>query len=328
MRLHIQHGQAMSEMVVASAFVVVPLFLIVPIIGKYIDIQQATVSAARYVAWERTVHLPTAQREDYQSTGFDQEGVGNPHITNRQLQQQVYSRVFVEANTKLDQTDAARGRALWTYHDGRSMVNQTAEIKSDCPNVSKASCEIYSRLFVDTVVKGTGKVLSIATSAISWVTGSGDVFDVININGRNTAEISLKTTPPPTIGDLNSQHKRLIDINGLNFRAQAQVYSMSWSAGGQKHLLKQVQSLVPTKAINDLLNKTKIPLIGTLQDVASTVLLSPEIAKSNLKFGHIDLDVLPLDRYLKPNSKGRNPELQYTEQQVKKSCHKYGYCYE
>lgn len=34
---HKQRGQSMTEMLVACAFVVVPLFLIVPTVGKYID---------------------------------------------------------------------------------------------------------------------------------------------------------------------------------------------------------------------------------------------------------------------------------------------------
>lgn len=50
-----QRGQAMVELVIVAAFVLVPLFLAIPIIGKYIDVRTAAVEASRYAAWERTV---------------------------------------------------------------------------------------------------------------------------------------------------------------------------------------------------------------------------------------------------------------------------------
>jgi hypothetical protein len=46
-----QHGQAMTEFVVL-ALVLVPLLLILPLIGKYVDMMQAAEAASRYVAFE------------------------------------------------------------------------------------------------------------------------------------------------------------------------------------------------------------------------------------------------------------------------------------
>ena len=55
-KLHpMQNGQAMTEMVIASSFVLVPLFLLIPLLGKYIDLNQSTIQATRYEAWEYTV---------------------------------------------------------------------------------------------------------------------------------------------------------------------------------------------------------------------------------------------------------------------------------
>ena len=51
-----QQGQALSEFVVASAFVLVPLFLIVPALGKYADMKYSAIQAARYQAWEYTAN--------------------------------------------------------------------------------------------------------------------------------------------------------------------------------------------------------------------------------------------------------------------------------
>lgn len=49
-----QRGQSTIELIVWS-FVLVPLLLIVPLIGKYMDIAQTTAEASRYTAFEGTV---------------------------------------------------------------------------------------------------------------------------------------------------------------------------------------------------------------------------------------------------------------------------------
>ena len=54
-----QHGQAMVEFVIAM-LVLLPIFFMIPILGKYLDIKMATISAARYEAWERTVAYPSS----------------------------------------------------------------------------------------------------------------------------------------------------------------------------------------------------------------------------------------------------------------------------
>lgn len=50
-----QVGQSTIEMIILS-LVLVPLFLIVPILGKYMDIAQTTSIASRYVAFEGATH--------------------------------------------------------------------------------------------------------------------------------------------------------------------------------------------------------------------------------------------------------------------------------
>jgi hypothetical protein len=54
MTFHRQRGQALTEFLCA-AVAVVPLFLLIPLIGKYQDISNSTQMAARYVAFEATV---------------------------------------------------------------------------------------------------------------------------------------------------------------------------------------------------------------------------------------------------------------------------------
>lgn len=49
-----QRGQALTEMAIVAA-VMVPLFLLVPMLGKYFHVQQTAQQAARSAAWQATV---------------------------------------------------------------------------------------------------------------------------------------------------------------------------------------------------------------------------------------------------------------------------------
>lgn len=48
------HGQALTETLV-SLLALVPLFIIVPYIGKYLDVKHKVADATRYSVWERTI---------------------------------------------------------------------------------------------------------------------------------------------------------------------------------------------------------------------------------------------------------------------------------
>ncbi len=45
----------MVEFVIAATLFLIPVFLIIPLLGKYADMKSAIIQAARYNAWERTV---------------------------------------------------------------------------------------------------------------------------------------------------------------------------------------------------------------------------------------------------------------------------------
>ena len=55
----------MTEFVISATYVLIPLFIAVPMLAKYIDIKQAAVQAARYEAWEYTVWYEDDAMEDH-----------------------------------------------------------------------------------------------------------------------------------------------------------------------------------------------------------------------------------------------------------------------
>ena len=67
MRRH-QRGQSIAEFVTLSA-VMVPLLLIVPLVGKYMDIAQTTAVASRYVAFEGAARHSSSTAGSWKSRG-------------------------------------------------------------------------------------------------------------------------------------------------------------------------------------------------------------------------------------------------------------------
>jgi hypothetical protein len=55
-----QGGQAMIETIVAC-IALIPLFFLIPLVGKYIDIKLATIAASRKLAFECTVNAAVCQ---------------------------------------------------------------------------------------------------------------------------------------------------------------------------------------------------------------------------------------------------------------------------
>jgi len=294
----LQRGQAMTEMLVASAFVLVPLFLIVPMLGKYIDMQHAAVSGARFVAWERTVKLASDDRDDFQPSDFNK--TGTPYIKAPNLIDSMKNKILSES----DQYNAVNkeGRELWKYHDGSQILAQI--------NVSGIDTNQTVHGPLSGVLGIFGDILGALTSVLTL---GNTTFDVINTNGMSNATVEMTANKAPIFNSLKTEpESELITASTISFKARAQVYTLSWSAGGTDHLKDKVTPLAPTAILSDHIEAATAALesllpfpLGnvTAQNIISVALLSPEIDDDELKFGHMDMSVLPRDKYLEDDRK-------------------------
>jgi len=69
-----QSGQAISEFLVTVAFAFLPLFVLVPTLGKVMDLQFQNQVAGRYAVWERTVwfdNLSGDNRDDFVISNYE-----------------------------------------------------------------------------------------------------------------------------------------------------------------------------------------------------------------------------------------------------------------
>jgi hypothetical protein len=302
--LKCQRGQAMTEFVIGAAFVLVPLFLFTSIAGKYADMKYAGVQAARYEAWEYTAnYLNTGDV----ASGFNAISNSNLPVKSitrvqRESQRRFFSDTTIALNSRTDRGGylASDENPLWAYHDGTRMYDplvaaplSSARADNNTPdptNIITTTIDIF-----DTVFSAFGSIIS--------ALGGNVTFDVMNSEGYATSTVSIPIVRPPTYGytiDQGSTNTNALQINQtrfinaarqITFEAKAAVLTDSWSSGGTDQTLSQAGGLVPTNLLDVLLNPGGFPL----QDIASTLLLSPELSRSNLRFGHM-VDLIPAEK--------------------------------
>ena len=111
-----QRGQSTVEFVVLS-LVFVPLLLIVPLVGKYMDIAQTTAVASRYVAFEG------AARHSSSADGWKSDA---------ELAQEVRRRFFSNSDASIKTGDTAgdfktHRNTLWFDHRGTPLLPEFAK---------------------------------------------------------------------------------------------------------------------------------------------------------------------------------------------------------
>lgn len=138
----LQTGQSTVEFIVVS-LVLVPLFLIVPLLGKYLDIAQTTQIASRYVAFEGAVHHSSS------TSGWKTDAELATEVRRR-----FYSRndLSVKTNDVVSEIDSDRN-PLWTDHRGDALVSDFNHVSVNTTTSS-----------MDTLFKGVAKIDDLSSS--------------------------------------------------------------------------------------------------------------------------------------------------------------------
>ncbi len=277
-----QHGQSMTEFVVAAAFVMVPLFLIVPTAGKYIDMKLATVQAARYSSWEYTANYVDLRD---QPGGFEALPKSRlPRKSQTRVAAEARRRFFSDTALPLDSNldlagyDVTEANPLWRFHNGLAMYDETNDVALSGSDQSPG--RVVSALFgtISTFVGSFGSLLQ----ALGFNVG----FDAVNpdgdftIDGMFTSTVVVAVNEAPNYTALDSSRTGPLFGQPLNLemKARSGILTENWGAGGKAHTLRQAGGLMPSVLIG------QNPVIPRLQNLLSWV--SPELSPSSLKFGY------------------------------------------
>jgi hypothetical protein len=112
-------GQALIEFLVA-ALVLIPLFMLMPLVGKYLDIKQSTIAASRKLAFECTVRYQDCANLN-----------GNPSFAD-EIRTQVFSGdtspVLSNDRPAQDALRAQDGKPLWVDSQGRPLLENYHDV--------------------------------------------------------------------------------------------------------------------------------------------------------------------------------------------------------
>lgn len=300
-----QDGQSMTEFVVSAAFVVVPLFLLVPTVAKYVDMKMAAVQAARYATWEYSAHYLDPKD---QPAGF--KALKRSELPSKSLQQVAkeakrrhYSDSRTPISTSMDSSGykAAEANPFWTYHNGLAIYqdsNQTAaslEVKGSDPTPDKLKIGSYALGIIGAITNVIAKLNEKmgVDAGFNAMNPRGD----LSIKGLYSSQVAMQVEPAPGYSGIRDSKPLFINDLKLKMQARGGLLTEHWGAGGRAHSVYQSSGLVPTTYIDFVLNGWGIPL----QTIASTVLISPELDKSSLKFGYPlknpeVMDIVPADK--------------------------------
>ncbi|MCP3852282.1 MAG: hypothetical protein GY694_18900 [Gammaproteobacteria bacterium] len=284
----IQTGQAMVEFIITASFILIPLFLMVPLLAKYIDIQHSTIQAARYEVWEYTAWF--SQSSDV-STSFNVASVIEATKSTTEVQNESRQRFFSNTNLELSDGDkygweSEDENPFWNDYQMTSMFEDTVDgslqYSEDTPDLTSA---LFGFGIVNTlidVVEGIPAFLISVLSAGTLEPG----FTALNSGGYNKSTVQVSVINAPDYTDMNGSSEPLFgqDLD-LAFRAQAAVLSDGWNAGGGEHAKTEEEGLVPTI----LLRKP----FDFVVDILDYIPFIPSSELGSLEWGHTDAEAIP-----------------------------------
>lgn len=223
-----QHGQAMTEFIVAMA-VLLPLFFGIVYVGKFADIKHQAVQASRFAAFERALD-PSAKQED-----------------NAVLVEETRARFF---------TDGSRNQGKIGYEDNTNGLATAATLNSLWSDLSGTPLiQTYQDPNTGISVNVSSNNSLAVGAFVPIDDGSQALFNNLNTGGQVQADVEV---PIANIASLPAP------LNNLNVKVAARtvVAGDAWNGGGTQNVADHFTvTSVPGKAISFLNN---IPGINEL----------------------------------------------------------------
>lgn len=259
----------MTEFVIGTLFFLLPLFLIIPMLGKYADIKNAAAQTARYVAWERTVWYGG----DSASISWPGNSKSEARIANEARQRIIAFGQGISNNDGGNGSYADSGaRTLWYNRDGKPLLKNYNDA-----GIGTISNENSPDTVTRTVLQGI--------TAVTSITGFN-----LETKGLYTGSAAIKVNTLPIGLSLSGTGSDRFDPGPLTFKDTNVILANGWSANGSAHVKSQTRGVAPLGLLGDATLQPIIQAAGCVLMAAFT----PEICF--LEVGKIEPDVVPPDR--------------------------------
>lgn len=240
-----QRGQALIEFTIAAAALLVPLFFLIAYVAKYHDMQSATIQAARYSAWERTVYFGGEAWDcDYDEKTHRSKGqpgnakwaCGTAWKSDADIKNEVGRRFFAGSGADLDDGQYDE-KPFWSDLAGASLLQSYNQVSSTRQTPGGAN-KVLDILFNDIL----GEVQKIFTAAPAVALDMQSLYtSTVTFNPENTWAVSRVFGTNSALGAL--KEKNVLVANG-------------WSANGSAFVAAQIQPYTPVNFVNNGYFKT------------------------------------------------------------------------
>lgn len=229
-------GQALVEVAIAAGFFLVPLFLLLTLVGKLIDLKMTTLEAARYVAFQRTI---TSNQGSVRGASFAQ--LSDTTLGTTALMR-FYSQNGVDTgfSNGQDSSSGYQPLSLWTDDSktgGGGALTPFLPASSDVStSLQQAASPFLSDETAGNLFADVGEI-----SGFQW-----------NTQGYFTATVQASATLPVTLGDFLGHDLRTHFRNPLTFSSTTAIMADVESAPNSSYVSSQIQGTLVTSLLSGL----------------------------------------------------------------------------
>ncbi len=245
-------GQALTEVLVSLIFFA-PVFLLVPIIGKYLDIKQKTIEASRYAVWERSVW------SDPGSTWDSDENTKNDEVIGAEVDRRFFGHLsqLISDKSAFSHNGIVEN-PMWTTVDttidvySKITQNNSAPKPLNLPilNGVKVGTKILRTYAEVTENKASTSKADVLTEAIA-----GDKVEIPIVDVTLGMKVLVNDY---AIATISTPVKNYIDSNkDLIIQARSALLTNTWSAPDESRFHQRVDKLVADEVVDETVKLTK-----------------------------------------------------------------------
>ena len=242
-RYYRSKGQALIETLLVSAFILVPLMVWGPMLGKYLSGVTRIDRLGSDLAWERTVW--SQESEDLQDvTGWRHSTSANAGIAERDMGR--LSKTVLDAGVggRADSLDSESNtlfdRPYWKYHygDDRKIFSSMTTPQAGDGKVGTLGYEVFG---IYNSVVGAVKSIPLLGAALG---DFGELNHPLGSRFDNSLSIRLR---PPAAGLAEDYTQGL--SQELVLKSRGELVTRQWSAQDNLHFHKRTRDFVPASLI-------------------------------------------------------------------------------
>ncbi len=298
-----QDGQAMTEFSITAMFLLVPLFLIIPLVGKYIDIRHSTVQTARTMAWERTVWFEQqnwprdAGRAQYRSENDIEQVAINRNLANTEV-------AFLSSDWRTT-IDTNVLNLHWRDHGNNPLLSAESSRAGIDLQSQKRTSQVASSYYIldgiqqvedginavidrgESVMNSTAGVLGLSLPNV----GDVDIFSKFNNEAYYTPEARIPVNNISNLARFGGSISPLANIN-LVMQGNAALITDGWSARNNEQFIAWSEDFLPTNQLKPVFDPIQ-RAVYSIQDPLFGIRIAPRTGPGILQFGEVNTSAVP-----------------------------------